>query len=187
MLQVEWSSRQPNLWLSELYPVTLTQGTASYTLLPRFISPMAVYMTTAPGGSGAPFDRVLGPLSTFEYSALPNKTVQAPPTSFWYNRQITPVIYLWPVPDGNATYTLQLQILSQPQDANLPSGVTPNVPYRWLDAFAAALSARLAAIYKPEMEVVRAAAAERSWQLAAKEDIEYVPTFIIPGTSGYFQ
>lgn len=187
LLQVEWSNRQPNLWLSELYPVTLVQGTASYPLLPRFINPMAVYMTTAPGGSGAPFDRVLGPLSTFEYAALPNKTVQGPPTSYWYDRTITPTVYLWPVPDGNATYTLQLQILSQPQDANLPSGVTPNIPYRWLDAFSKGLSARLAVIYKPEMEVVRSADAERSWRLAATQDTEDVPFFIIPGTSGYFQ
>jgi len=187
LLQVEFSNRGPNLWKTELYSVSLVQGTASYTLLPRFLAPMAVYMTTAPGGSGAPFDRVLGPLSTFEYAALPDKTVQAPPTSYWYERLETPVIWLWPVPDGSATYTLNFQMLSQPQDASIPSGVTPDVPYRWFDAFAAALAARLAAIYKPEMEVVRAAAAERAWQIAAKEDIEYVPMFLIPGTSGYFQ
>jgi len=187
LLQVEFSNRGPNLWKSELYTVSLVQATASYALLARFLAPMAVYMTTTPSGGGSPFDRVLGPLSTFEYAALPDKTVQGPPTSYWYDRTITPTVYLWPVPDGNATYTLNLQILSQPQDASIPSGVTPDIPYRWFDAYAAALAARLAAIYKPEMEAIRAAAAERAWQIAAKEDIEYVPFFVIPGTSGYFQ
>jgi hypothetical protein len=32
LLFVDWRNRQPNLWLSNLYTVTLTQGTATYNL-----------------------------------------------------------------------------------------------------------------------------------------------------------
>jgi len=32
LLFVDWSNRQPKLWLSNLYTVTLTQGTATYKL-----------------------------------------------------------------------------------------------------------------------------------------------------------
>lgn len=186
LLQVEWSSRQPNLWTAELYDVPLVAGTASYTLPTRMISPMAVFMTVDQG-SGNSFDRILGPMSTFEYESLPDKETQAQPTTYWLQRTVAPVVHLWPVPDDTATYVLHLRILSQIEDANIPSGITPQIPYRWFDAFTAALAARLAVIYKPELEDKRKIDAERAWQIAAKEDIEYVPFYIIPGMQSYFR
>lgn len=186
MLQVEFSNRQPNLWTSELYTVDLVQGQATYDLPSRMISPMAVYVTTTPTGSSTSFDRILNGISTYEYASLPDKETQAQPTTFWYNRQISPQITLWQVPDGSASYVLKLQILSQPQDSKLPNGVTPNFPFRWLDAYTDALAARLSKIYKPELEDKRKMDAERSWQIAAKEDIEYVPTYIFPALSTYW-
>lgn len=186
LLQVEFSNKLPNLWLSELYEVPLTQGTATYTLPARLISPMAVYLTVDPGGSGQSFDRILNPISTYEYASLPNKEFQAQPTCYWFNRQVEPQVTLWQVPDNSATYTLKLQIISQPQDAKLPNGSQPNLPYRWWDAFTAALAARLAVIYRPELEDKRKADAERAWQIAAKEDYENVPTYIYPALGGYY-
>lgn len=184
-VQVEFSNRLPNLWLAETYSVSLSSGTASYVLPARLISPMAVYITTTNDGSS--FDRILAPLSTYEYAALPDKTDQGAPTSYWFDRQVSPVVYMWPVPDDNATYTLKLRIISQPDDARLPNGITADVPYRWLDAFVAALAARLAVIYKPELEAKRQADAERAWQIAATEDTENVPLYVIPGLSSYWR
>jgi hypothetical protein len=186
LLQVEFSNRQPNLWKSELYTVSLVQGQATYTLPERMISPMAVYMTTTQNGSSQSFDRILNPISTFEYASLPNKDTQAPPTTYWFNKQIAPQITLWQVPDGSATYTLNLQILSQPEDAKLPGGVTPNFPYRWMDAFTAALAARLSVIYRQDLEDKRKADAERAWQLAARQDEEEVPIYVYPALGNYY-
>jgi hypothetical protein len=192
-VQVEMASRQPNLWMSELYTVALVSGTATYTLPARMISPMAVYLTITPSG-GTAADRILMPISTFEYAALPVKTQTGTPSQYWYNRQVAPQITLWPVPDDAATYTLNLQILSQPQDASIPNGVTPQLPFRWLDAFTAALAARLADIYASATIQAKGpsgvtdlwAKAERAWQIAANEDHENVPTYIIPGISSYY-
>ncbi len=39
LVQVELSNAQPNLWTSELYEVSLTQGVGDYTLLARFDRP----------------------------------------------------------------------------------------------------------------------------------------------------
>jgi hypothetical protein len=186
MVQVEFSNRQPNLFSAETYTVSLVEGTATYALPARMISPMAVYLTTTNTG-GVSTDRILYGISTYEYAALPNKEQEAPPTSFWYDRLSTPQVTLWPVPDGNATYTLNLRILSQFEDATVPNGVTPDLPYRFLDAYTAALAARLAAIYQPSIEDKRKADAERAWQIAAKEDYENVPTYFMPGLSGYFR
>lgn len=186
LLQVEFSNRQPNLWKSELYTVNLVEGQATYTLPARMISPMAVYITVTPVGSSTSFDRILNPISTYEYAALPDKQTQASPTTYWYNRQIAPQITMWQVPDGSANYVLNLQILSQPDDAKLPNGVTPNFPYRWMDAFTSSLAARLSVIYRPDMEDKRKADAERAWTIAAKEDIEYVPFFVYPALGTYY-
>jgi len=150
----------------------------------RMLSTMAVYLNTDTG-NGNSFDRILWPISTYEYAALPNKEQQAPPTSYWYSREITPVMTVWPVPDDNATYTLKVRILSQMQDAKAQNGINPQIPFRWFDAFTAALAARLAAIYKPELEDKRKVDAERAWQIAAKEDTEAVPVYFIPMLGGY--
>ena len=174
------------MWLSETDAISLTDGTSTSAMLARHISPMAVYLTTTDAG-GTSTDRILYPISTFEYASLPNKTQSGPPTSYWYDRQETPQVVLWPVPDDAATYTLNLRILSQPEDATLPGGVTPNLPYRWFDAYTTALAARLASIYKPDLEDRRKADAERAWTIAAKEDIEYTPLYVIPSIGGYFR
>jgi hypothetical protein len=187
MVQVEFGNRQPNLWSAETYEVPLVPGTASYTIPSRLISPMAVYITTESSG-GTSFDRIIFPLSTFEYAALPEKEQSAPPTSYWFDREIEPKVYTWPVtPDDGNTYTLKLRILSQLQDAKMQNGGNAQLPYRWLDAFTAALAARLATIYKPELEDKRKADAERAWQIAAQQDTEDVPIYILPGIGGYYR
>lgn len=184
-VQVEISNKQPNLWRSELVSVDLTTGVAEYTLAAKTISFMAVYITVDTGDSSSTYDRILSPLSTFEYSALPNKTTQAPPTSYWFHRTETPTITMWPVPDDTATYVLNLFSLFQPEDASVPSGTTIDFPYRWLDCFTAKLSHRLSRIYKPELEAMRKADAVEAWNIAATEDIEYVPLYILPQIGSY--
>lgn len=186
LVQVELINSQPNLWTAELESVPLEEGVATYALPARMISPMAVYLSTASGAGGST-DRVLFPLSTYEYASLPDKTVQGPPTSYWYQRSIIPQVHMWPVPDGNSDYTLNLRILSQLQDAVIPNGVTPNLPYRWMDWFSARLAHRLSRIYKPELEAARKADAAEAWANAAKEDIEYTNVYLMPGIGGYYQ
>jgi hypothetical protein len=192
LLQVEWSNKQPNLWKSELYTVALVEGTATYTLPARMISPMAVYVTTDTGDDT--FDRILGPLSTFEYAAMPQKDTEAPPTTYWYNKQVAPQVTLWPVPDQSDTYTLKLQILSQIEDASLQGGVNVDLPYLWLDAWVKGLAARIAKHFPTLVIKARGPAALSemdteaavAWKTAATQGIEEVPFFIQPGLSSYY-
>ena len=185
LVQVKLANLQPNLWTDVLYPVNLVQGTATYTLDPSLIAIQAAYLTTTIGGVST--DRIMWPYSTFEYSAIPNKTQQAPPTSYWYNRQITPQISLWPVPDGNAAYVLNLRICKQIQDVSMASGTTLNLPYRWFDVYVADLAHRLSRIYAPDKEAMRKQDAADAWANAATEDQERTPIYFVPtGAMGYF-
>jgi hypothetical protein len=138
-------------------------------------------------GSGiSAFDRLIFPISQTEYAALPNKSVQAPPTQFWFNRQIAPTITLYQVPDGGGPYTLYYYRVRQIQDANLPNGFQIEVPYLWLDAMTAGMAHRLSRVFAPQLEQIRMVDADKAWEIAAKQNTENVPMYIYPGMIGYF-
>lgn len=185
LLLNEFSNKQPNLWKSELQEIELLQGVITYDLPPRTLAIQIAYITTEVGGQTT--DRVVTPISTVEYGSIPNKETQAPPTVFWFNRQMIPQLKLWTVPDQDDTYTLKLQTLVQVQDANLPSGETLDVPYLWLDAFTAGLAHRLSRHYAPALEQQRKMDAMEAWNVAATQNVENVPLYIIPGLSGYYR
>lgn len=193
LVNVEFTNRQPNLWTDELYTQALTASTATYTLPARMVAIQAAYLTVGTGSSSN--DQILWPISTFDYAAIPQKTQESVPTSYWYNRQITPQITLWPVPNSDSTYTLNLRILHQVQDVVLQNGTTLDLPFRWLDAWVSALAARLGDIYPDALVKTKGPAAiddlwkkaERAWTFAATEDQEHgVGLFIQPQTQAYW-
>ena len=158
LLQVTISNNQPNLWRSEVYDITLTQGTASYDLPARMVAVQDIYMTTTPTGGSASTstDRLLFPMTLFEWDAQPNKTAQAAPTTYTIFKTIpTPTIKFWQVPDDSATYTAHVRMLSQVQDASQVSGASLDLPYTYLDVYVAGLAHRLSRIYAPDKEQMR--------------------------------
>ncbi len=186
LVQVKLANLQPNLFTDELYEISLVQGTETYVLPARMIAIMACYMTTT--SAGVSTDRIIWDYSTFEYSAIPDKTQQGVVTSYWYNRIVPPELKLWPVPDGNATYTLKLRICRQIQDVTIPGGVTLELPYRWLDVFVADLAYRLARIYAQDKEAMRKQDSTDALNNALVEDQERVPMYVTPiGMGGYWR
>jgi len=181
----EWANKQVNRWTSSLYSISLVEGTATYSLPASLVAVLAAYITITSGG--ATNDRIIAPLSTTDYAAIPSKMTQAPPTSYFLDKQITPQITLWPVPDSGGPYVLNLRVLSQVQDANLASGETPNIPYRFLDAFVSGLAHRLARVYRPDLEERRKQDAMEAWQVAAAQDAEDVPVIMAPNLGGYYR
>lgn len=185
LLLASWSNRQVNLWKTTAQSVALAQGTTTYTLPTYTVAILAAYISTTSGGAQS--DRIVLPISTVDYAGIPNKSQQAPPTTYWFNRQIAPQVNLWPVPDSGGPYTLNLQTVTQMQDAALASGQTPDLPYRWLDAFVAGLAHRLARTYKPALEQIRKADADEAWGIAANQDVENLPIYITPMLGSYYR
>jgi hypothetical protein len=136
-----------------------------------------------------PIDFVLFPISRTEYAEQPNKFKQARPTTIWWDRTINSTGTLWQTPDGAQPYVLYYYAFVQQQDL-ATGGYAPDVPFRFLEAFAAGLAAKLAVKYPPpppntteKMDTL----AERSWKWAANQDVEDVPMFITPGLTGYYR
>lgn len=185
LLLQSWSNVGVNLWEVDLQTETLVDGTATYTLAEETVTILDAYIQTTVGDVA--IDRIIYPIGRSEYAAYPDKASTGFPTTFWFNRQVTPTITLWKPPDSAAAYTLKYYRMKALQDANLASGETLDVPDRFVDAFVAGLSHRLARIYKPEIEDRRKADAVEAWSTAAGADVENVAIHIAPNLSGYFR
>ena len=174
-----WSNMAPNLWTVDLVTQTLTASTATYSVDAKTVMILDAYITVSSQ------DRLIFPISRTEYSSYPNKTAEGVPSVFWFDRILAPTITLWLVPDD--TYTLSYYRCTQNQDANLQSGETPAVPFRFLDAMVAGLAHRLARIYKPELEQARKQDAAEALALAQTQDTENVAMSVQPQLQGYYR
>jgi hypothetical protein len=112
----------------------------------------------------------------------------ARPIVFWVrcrNRQTTPQITLWPVPDNATTYRLYVRHVRQPQDGSTAGGLNVEIPYRFDDAFTVGLAARLAKYYRPELRALLKQDAMEAYGTAARR--LGVPIMISPGLQSYFR
>lgn len=182
----QWSNLQPNLWAVELQSEPMLEGVASYTLASSTLLILDAYRSYTSGGVTT--DTLMSPISRSDYAAFPDKTQQGAPTIYWLDRLITPVVYLWQVPPETGTYTFKYYRVRQVSDANLAGGQSPEIPYRFFDAFAAGLAAKLAQIYAYDRWPALEAAADKAWTLASQQDVEQeVPLALQPGISGYYR
>lgn len=171
-LELQAMANSPvNLWKVELITIPLVQGTATYSINPRFTMVTDAYVTLIQGGQ-PPIDRILISISRDEYSSYPNKTTQGAPSVFWFERLEQPVITLWQVPYGSSETNLNVYAMSRVQDAGIGGGETPDIPIRFLDAICARVAARLALKYKKEDYVLLKGIADEAMKMADEEDKE---------------
>lgn len=185
LLFSDWSNAQVNLWKVDLVETVLVQGQAVYSVDAKTIMILDAYVRTGSGASQN--DRLILPISRDEYASYTNKDTQGFSSVFWFDRQINPTITLWEVPDSSSTYTLRYYRVMQMQDANLPAGETPDIPYRWLNAVVRGLAFFLAEVYAPEKAAEREVQATKAWNKAATQDVENAPLSLQPSLEGYFR
>ena len=184
LVLAEWSSQGVNLWQVVLTTTPLVQGTATYTVDPATVMILDAYVTVGSGVTAT--DRIILPVSRSEYATYPNKLQQGFPSVYWFDRLLAPTITLYQVPDGNEV-SLSYYSVKQIQDASLGQAQQVDIPYYWLRAFARALASELAILYAPERAQALKAIADESYQKAADQNIEDVPTYITPMMSGYWR
>jgi hypothetical protein len=180
-MQIAWSNDGVTLWTVDLQTVPLVQGTPTYSVPSNTVMVLDLYINN---GSS---NRLITPLSRTDYASLAEPLQQGFPTSFWFDRLIAPTLTLWPVPDGSATYTMSYYRYRQIQDANPQQGGNAEIPWLWLDAFAAGMAHRLARHYNPALEDRRKVDYTEAYALAAKQGVENVPLYFSPGLSSYYR
>jgi len=182
LLQQSWLNDGLTLWTVDLQTVPLVAGTATYNVPTNTVMVLDLYISIN-GGS----NRLILPFSRTDFASLANPTQTGFPTSFWFDRVVTPTLTLWPVPDGNATYVMNYYRYRIMQDAVAANGGQPEIPYLWGDAYVAALAHRLSRSYAPALEAIRKADATEAYALASKQGTENVPLYLSCGLSGYYR
>jgi hypothetical protein len=182
LMQVEWSNRGPNLWKVSELVFDIGPDFATYSIPSTSI--MVLNVTIGTGDPPNEQELTITPMTRQEYTMQPNKMQQGRPTTFWFDRQISPSITLWPWPNQN--YHCHVWSFGQQQDASLRGAMQLDVPYRWLDAACAGMAARLAVHYAQDLEVTRAAMAKQAYDYAATQDTEDGSIYLLPMVQSYY-
>ena len=182
LMQVEWSNWGPNLWKVSETIFQTQPGVPTYP-----ISSTTIMVLNVTVGTGIPPNEqelTITAMTRQEYTMQPNKFTQGRPTSFWYDRLISPTITFWPCP--NMIYNIHVWSFGQQFDAVQRGAMQPDIPYRWLDAAAAGLAARMAVHYAQDLEAARAQMADKAYQIAATQDTEDGSVYFLPMVQGYY-
>lgn len=173
LMFLEWANRGVNLWTVERGTITLTTGQGQETLDASTSDLLDVVIRRDNT------DYIIERLGRSEWANVPTKSTQGRPSQFWYDRQTTPVINLWPVPE-NSTDQLLYWYVRRIEDAGAFSN-TAAVPWRFLPCLVSGLAYYLGMKRAPQMLPTLQAMYEQDFQRAADEDEERVPLRLVPG------
>ena len=99
MLFSEFANRGINYWAVTQNTLTLANGTTSYTLPAGTIDIIDAVIRE---GST---DQTINRVTIAEYNQIPNKTTGGKPSQYMLDKQYTPVVYFWSVPNTCLLYT----------------------------------------------------------------------------------
>lgn len=139
-----------NLWTITSASVTLTPATASYTLPSDCVDLLDVVIRTGAGNTTTQQDLKISRISMPTYATIPNKLSSGRPLQYLVDRQITPTLTLWPVPDSSQTWTMLYYYLRRLEDAGSKASLTSDVPFRAYPALVAGLAYYMS-MRKPEL------------------------------------
>ena len=128
-------------------------------------------------------DFAIDRLSRSEFLNIPTKTQTGRPNQFFLDRQITPVLKIWPVPDNN-TDILKFNRLTRIEDA-VAFTDTMDVPFRFYPCLAAGLAYYLSMKKNPQMMGMLKSIYEEEMIRAMEEDRDRASFKISPPTYRY--
>jgi|TARA_E500000318_G_scaffold37153_1_gene35914 hypothetical protein len=177
LLFADWANRGLNQWTIEQRTLTLTQGTGSYNLGTDVIDVLSAVLRRS--GTDLTMDRI----SRDQYISIPTKTTQSRPTQFFIDRQITPEIKLWPLPE-NSTDVILYDTLTRIDDADDYTN-TVSLPFRFYPCLAAGLSYYLAIKKAPDRIQMLKAIYDEEFMRAQEEDRDRASFNITPNLQFY--
>lgn len=174
LMFADWANRGLNLWTVTQATLSLVSGTAAYSLASNYTDLLEVVVRNSSN-----VDTSLSKMSRSEYLAIPNKTNAGRPTQYFYNRQVTPSITLWPTPN-DSTDTLVYYYVNRIQDVDALQNTT-DAPFRFLPCMVAGLAYYIAIKKAPERVQMLKSIYEEEFQRAADEDEDRVSLKLQPG------
>jgi len=175
LMLADWANRGLNRWTMTQTSTTLTAGTANYNLGIDTIDILSAVIRTGTGTNQS--DISLSRLSRDGYLSITNKNTTGKPTQFYVDRQINPIVKLWPTPDS-------VDRLVRMDDADSSTN-TLDVPFRFYPCLAAGLAYYIALKKAPQRVQILKAVYEEEFERAASEDRDRATLSLTPSRDYY--
>ena len=182
LLLADWANRGLNRWTMQQTSQAITAGTSNYNLGIDTIDILSAVIRTGSGTTQT--DISLSRISRDAYLSITNKNSTGKPTQFYVDRQINPIVKLWPTPDSVETYTLIFDRLVSMDDADAATN-SLDVPFRFYPCLAAGLAYYIALKRAPERVQILKAVYEEEFERAASEDRDRATLSLTPSRDYY--
>tara|TARA_R100001198_G_C5148329_1_gene158949 strand:+ start:209 stop:679 length:471 start_codon:yes stop_codon:yes gene_type:complete len=122
-------------------------------------------------------------VSRSSYLDIPNKAQTGRPNEFFVDRQITPILRIWPTPENN-TDVVKFDRLTRIQDVDSATD-TVDIPFRFYPCLTAGLAYYLSMKRNPQMMPMLKSVYEEEMQRAMDEDRDRASLRISPSYDYY--
>jgi phage-related protein len=184
LLLAEWANRGLNQWTIEQESIAVTPlGGVDYTMSASTIDILSAVCRLDDGiGTSSQTDLTIDRISRDYYLNIPNKLTQARPVQYFLDRQITPILYIWPKPDQ--AYTIVVDKLVRMDDASAGAN-TLEIPFRFYPCLAAGLAYYISMKRAPERVQLLKTVYEEEFDRAMSEDRDRAPLQLTPSRNWY--
>ena len=172
LMFAEWANRGLNLWTIKQATLTLTKGQAQETLTSDVVDLLEVVLRR----DGTDFE--LSRISRGEYLTIPNKTTEARPSQYYFDRKIAPVINIWATPE-NSTDQIVYYYVQRIEDADTLTNTT-DMPFRFYPCMVAGLAYYLSMKRVLDRTQLLKTVYEEEFQRASDEDEDRTPLKLQP-------
>jgi hypothetical protein len=186
IMLAEWANRGLNQWTviektvamvasTSTYNIDSTNSTAPIDVLDVFIRETSGSETT---------DIPLSRLSRAEYSHVTNKSTTGKPNQYFVDKQLSPTVTVYPVPDLSSKYTLHMNVLTRMDDADSATN-TMDLPFRFYPCLTAGLAYYMSMKRAPQLTGQLKAIYEEEFDRALSQDEERSSFHISPNLRSY--
>tara|TARA_R110001592_G_scaffold34235_2_gene117697 strand:- start:4865 stop:5533 length:669 start_codon:yes stop_codon:yes gene_type:complete len=172
LMLAEWANRGLNQWTIKQRTQTVTQADGEYDLGADVIDVLSLVVRRDNT------DFALTRVSRDTFLSIPVKTTQGRPSQFFLDRQITPNLKIWPVPD-NSTDVIVYDALTRMDDADAQVN-TLDMPFRFYPCLAAGLAYYIGLKRAPNRLQILKAVYEEEFERAMTEDRDRASFNVVP-------
>ena len=172
LMLAEWANRGLNQQTITQTTQALTSGTATYNLNTNVIDILSVVVRRSST------DFAMERISRSTYLGIPTKSTTGRPNQFFLDRQITPVLKIWPTPE-NSTDTIIFDALTRMDDADTFIN-TMDMPFRFFPCLAAGLAYYISMKRAPNRTQMLKAVYEEEFERAMTEDRDRASFNVVP-------
>jgi hypothetical protein len=177
LMFADWANRGLNQWTIAQRNFTVTENDGDVDLGTDVIDILSLVVRR--DGTDYALDRI----SRDEYLNIPTKSTTGRPTQFFVDRQINPVLKMWPLPDNSTDVVLYNALVRMDDADNYVN--TLQLPFRFYPALAAGLAYYMSIKRAPDRLQMLKAIYEEEINRAMDEDRDRASFRVAPDLRNY--